>query len=341
MKKFKTISVALSLSMLLAGCSSKESTKVNNDADVNNLRKSEQVYMNIEGEEIPYSKFYQFYDLYAGIYALGNNLNGELTNLFILDKIISDDLQKEGIEIKDEEIDEEINLYVQNMGDEEKFNQYISMLGTTKEIFRENIKNSLKNEKHKELYISNLKISEKEKENYYEANKANLDMITARHILTENEEDANKAIERLNNGEDFATVANDLSIDTAANANGGSLGEFGKNSGFDQTFVDAAFNLKVGEISEPIKTDFGYHVIEVTDSHIGLEENDESIIQAIGEQRYNQNIQEIIQKAKVDFYDVKGNLVTSTGQSDSETSEETVSENTESTSETLEETVQE
>lgn len=88
------------------------------------------------------------------------------------------------------------------------------------------------------------------------------EQVRARHILVETEEEANEVIERLEAGEDFADLAAELSLDTASAVDGGDLG-FTPPGRFVDAFDEAVFSLPVGEISEPIQTQFGWHVIEV------------------------------------------------------------------------------
>ncbi len=84
----------------------------------------------------------------------------------------------------------------------------------------------------------------------------------ARHILVETEEEANKVIDRLAKGEDFAELAEELTLDTGSGANGGDL-DFASRGRFVPAVDDAVFTLPLGQISEPIETQFGWHVIEV------------------------------------------------------------------------------
>jgi parvulin-like peptidyl-prolyl isomerase len=88
------------------------------------------------------------------------------------------------------------------------------------------------------------------------------EQVLARHILVETEEEAKAAYDRLKKGEDFATVAQEVSKDTGSAANGGELG-WQPRSFFVKEFSDAAFSQKIGEIGQPVKTDFGYHIIQV------------------------------------------------------------------------------
>ena len=84
--------------------------------------------------------------------------------------------------------------------------------------------------------------------------------IHARHILVDTEDEAKDIKQRLEKGEDFATLAKEKSKDK--NADGGDLGFFGKGQML-KPFEDAAFALEVGKISDPVKTQFGWHIIKV------------------------------------------------------------------------------
>jgi parvulin-like peptidyl-prolyl isomerase len=74
---------------------------------------------------------------------------------------------------------------------------------------------------------------------------------------------ANELRQRIVDGEDFATLAQEYSDDTSSAVNGGDLGWFGRGA-MVAPFDEAAFGLEIGQVSEPVKTDFGYHLIEVT-----------------------------------------------------------------------------
>ena len=84
--------------------------------------------------------------------------------------------------------------------------------------------------------------------------------VHARHILVASEDEAKDVAERLKKGEDFAALAKEKSKDT--NAEGGDLGFFSRGQML-KPFEEAAFTLDVGEISEPVQTQFGWHIIKV------------------------------------------------------------------------------
>ncbi len=86
--------------------------------------------------------------------------------------------------------------------------------------------------------------------------------VRARHILVETEDDAKKVAERIAKGEDFATVAKEASTDPGSGAEGGDLGFFTKEQMVPE-FADAAFKLDAGQVSAPVKSQFGWHIIKV------------------------------------------------------------------------------
>lgn len=89
----------------------------------------------------------------------------------------------------------------------------------------------------------------------------------ARHILVNSEEDANKAMARLEKGENFEEVAKQMSLDGSRDY-GGDLGFFTAGE-MVPAFSKAVFALKKGEVSKPVKTDFGWHIIKLEDIQEG------------------------------------------------------------------------
>jgi peptidyl-prolyl cis-trans isomerase C len=88
------------------------------------------------------------------------------------------------------------------------------------------------------------------------------DKIKCSHILVKKQSEAILILERLKKGESFTNLAKELSIDKGSAKKGGDLGSFGRGM-MVKPFEEAAFKLDKGEVtSEPIKTEFGYHVIK-------------------------------------------------------------------------------
>ena len=89
--------------------------------------------------------------------------------------------------------------------------------------------------------------------------------IRASHILVKTEEKEKKLYDEIQNGASFAKIAEEKSL-CPSGQNGGDLGFFGKGM-MVKPFEDAAFSLNVGEISQPVQTQFGWHLIQLTDKN--------------------------------------------------------------------------
>jgi len=119
--------------------------------------------------------------------------------------------------------------------------------------------------------MAKAKISEQEAKDYYDKNKeefAPTTQIKASHILVKTEAEAEKVRERLQKGEKFGDIAKAVSMDPGSAKNNGDLGYFSKGQMVPE-FEKAAASLKIGDISVPVQTQYGYHIIKVTDRKKG------------------------------------------------------------------------
>ncbi|WFD11640.1 peptidylprolyl isomerase [Tepidibacter hydrothermalis] len=114
--------------------------------------------------------------------------------------------------------------------------------------------------------LSSVKVEEKEAKDFYENNKEQFksaEGVQASHILVEDESQAKDILAEINNGLSFEDAAKKYSK-CPSNERGGDLGFFSKGQMVPE-FENAAFNMEKGAVSEPVKTQFGYHIIKLTD----------------------------------------------------------------------------
>ncbi|MDX2155903.1 MAG: peptidylprolyl isomerase [Hyphomicrobiaceae bacterium] len=130
--------------------------------------------------------------------------------------------------------------------------------------------------------------------------------VRARHILVESEEQAKEIYEKIAHGEDFARMAKQFSKDPGSKEDGGDLGYFGRGRMVPQ-FEEAAFKLDKGEVSLPIKSQFGWHLIRVEDKRQrgapAFDAIKERIIASLIHRRAQEMGQSLRQKAKLEFVD--------------------------------------
>ena len=178
----------------------------------------------------------------------------KLAGTQFLEQIMIEKVLNDKYEVSQEDVDAEFEEVKAQFGDE--FQNALKESGLTEDTLRSNIKfNQLRN---KAIADS---ITDEDIKAYYD--QASME-LKARHILVKDEETANEVIEKLNAGEDFATLAKELSEDTGSAENGGDLDWFTVGKMVTE-FNDAAYALEVNEISKPVKSQFGYHIIQVTD----------------------------------------------------------------------------
>ncbi|KAF6511089.1 peptidylprolyl isomerase [Geobacillus sp. FSL K6-0789] len=172
----------------------------------------------------------------------------------VLRDLIDEKVLSKKYKVTDEEIDREIERIKEAYG-----TQYdLAVQQNGEKVIREMVKLDLLRTK---AAVEDIKVTEKELKEYYDNYKPK---IRASHILVKDEKTAKEVKAKLDKGEDFAKLAKEYSQDPGSASNGGDLGWFGPGK-MVKEFEEAAYKLKVGEVSDPVKTDYGYHIIKVTD----------------------------------------------------------------------------
>lgn len=221
----------------------------------------------------------------------------DLLKEMVLVKILEDKY-----EVKDKEIDNEVKEAKDQLGDQ--FEVWLASQGfQDEESFRYAVRISLLNEK---AVYDGVDIPEKEMKEYYNRMKTE---IQARHILVKDEKTAKKVKQKLDKGEKFDQLAKEYSTDTSNANDGGKLDYFSVGSMVPE-FEEAVFNMDVGQVSDPVKTQYGYHIVEVTDKRDKkqtgtYEENKEMILTTLKQKKVNPNeaerkIDQLLEDTKID-----------------------------------------
>lgn len=233
----------------------------------------------------------------------------EVLEALILEKMVLMEVESENVEITEEAIQEEYSVMIDSYGGEDAFQEALTYYGFTDESVKNNIKMNLGIEALMEPYIE---ISEDEISQYFVQNKEEFDIpeqVSASHILVETKDEADDIYKQLNDGEDFAKLAMEHSTDLSNAEQGGTLGFFGKGQ-MVAPFEEAAFNMEIGEISQPVETTFGFHIIKVEDkkeaTEAKLEDVKEEITDSLKKEKmnatYSQWYEDIQEKYEIKNY---------------------------------------
>ncbi|MEH7347165.1 peptidylprolyl isomerase [Bacillus sp. JJ1532] len=182
----------------------------------------------------------------------------------LIQKLVYMQILEGKYEVTDKEVNQRLNEIKELAGDEAGFEMLIIQQGfKDEEDLIEQIKQTLYFFK---ATTEGVEVSDKEINDYYAQHIDEYTEVKASHILVDKESTAKEIAEELEKGTDFAELAEKHSTDKVSALAGGDLGYLsGKNKEMDPTFLAAALKLKKDEVSEPVKTMFGYHIIKVTD----------------------------------------------------------------------------
>lgn len=175
----------------------------------------------------------------------------------VLQQLVVEKVLEKEYKVSDKELDAEMNKIKDQLG--EQFEMQLMQSGfSDEEDFREVLYLNLLQQK---AATKDIEVTDDELQEYYDQKEPDIEV---RHIIVDDEKTAKEAKKKLDDGEDFADVAKEYSTDGAAE-NGGDLGTLSREDPqMDEDFKAAAFDLKEGEVSDPVKTQFGWHLIEVT-----------------------------------------------------------------------------
>jgi len=243
-------------------------------------------------------------------------LKYELLESLIGNELLYQESQKSGIKVEEKEINEAYEAQKQKaqFKTDAEFEEALKQSKRSITSYRDQIKQGLAIDHFiKNKFTDNTIISDLEAKKYYDDNPSYFQQpakVRASHIMImvdskadqPKKDEARKKIEqvmkRLKDGEDFAALAKEVSQDPSTKENGGDLNYFSKGQIGSQSFEDAAFALKKGEISDIVETGSGYHIIKLTDKMdaktISYEEAKNDIINSLKSNKVNSNVNKYI-----------------------------------------------
>ncbi len=282
----------------------------------------------INGVNISNERFNAFYQEYRRPYGLNvagrgdhleqlKRLRKEAMELMIEQELVRQAASEKGLDATPGEIDAAIAEVSEPFDDPDEFQRRLQTEGFTPESYREHVGRMIAAKKYlDEVRLGVGAVSDEELEKYYRANEYRLtfpEQVRVRHILltwkplgTNDDKAAIRKqmepiLKRARDGEDFAALARELSDDYATKKIGGDTGLFQRGQ-MVPAFEDVAFALKSGEISDPVETVFGVHILKLEEHRepylLPLEEIREKLRDHIRTERMEAAVQREIERLR-------------------------------------------
>ena len=259
--------VLLAIVVLALGCS-KESPAV---------KVTEDTLAVVNGDSILISEYEKSFKLlersYTDLYGenfWSQDINGktvkqilkdEIINTLIREKLIVKYVGDTGFTVEPEKIDQSYSEYMEMIKEDTALKDFYTENSLDEEFFKSQIRSQYIAEEFRNMIIDEIKLDEEKLNEYYNTYTV---QVSASHILVEDRETAETVLEKAKNGEDFAELAGEYSKDPNSAENGGSLGYFPRGVMVPE-FEDVAFSLAIGDISDIVESQFGFHIIKVED----------------------------------------------------------------------------
>lgn len=246
----------------------------------------------------------------------------------IVDDMVNEELtmqeaKKQNLVADDAKVDTELASIKKNFPDDAKYQEALKGQGMTEADLKAYLKVELTSKALYEKVTADITVADADVEKYYNDNKdkfAEPEKIKARHILLKTEDEAKDIIKQLKGGAKFEELAKQKSTEPGANESGGDLGYFGKGEMVPE-FEKAAFDQKVGTFSEqPVKTQFGYHVILVEDRKAAVQKTFDQVKEDIKknlpqtkkDEKFKKYLEDLKSGAKVEYAPEIANIDTTT-----------------------------
>lgn len=173
----------------------------------------------------------------------------------LMREALLDEAKKLKLEAAKDEVDAQLKEIEDSVGGADELKVRLEMMGITIDDLKGDIKESIVFQKLQEHLTKDVTVSEADLRNQFQE-------VNASHILVDDKSLADELYKKLQDGADFAELAKEYSTDPGSKDQGGELGFFGRGVMIPE-FENVAFTLADGDISEPVRSDYGYHIIKV------------------------------------------------------------------------------
>lgn len=182
----------------------------------------------------------------------------------IQDRIVAAAADELGVSVTEEDVEQRFQELADQFGGVEPLREEIKQRGRTEEDVREQLAAVLRSERIAAHFSEQVGVSDAEVREIYERRReaGQMDVAEVAHILVETREEAEQVLDELQQGADFAELAQEHSIDEFSAETGGDLGESPRGR-FVEAFDEAVWSASPGDIVGPVQTEFGFHIIRV------------------------------------------------------------------------------
>ena len=247
----------------------------------------------VNGQAIPMTQYRAEVSRYeAGLASLNRSPASEPGDYHrqVLDTLIDQVLieqaaASQNITVTDQELDDQVQGSIQDAGGQVTFTTWLQKNQWSSEDYRQVLRSEILTQKMIAAVTASVPIT--------------AEHIHARHILVASETEARNLLAQLNSGADFADLARQQSLDANTRDQGGDLGWFPRGVLTAPEVEQAAFTLQPGQLSEPIKSSFGYHIIQVVERDPNHRLSDESL-ERLQQQAFERWLAEQRAKAQIE-----------------------------------------
>lgn len=241
--------------------------------------------------------------------ALKRQVEQQILSQEIRRAVLEPKAEELGIDITAEDVQQRMDEIKQDFPSQGAFEEALKEQGLTLDQLTELVEDSLLEERLRTEVTEGTRPTEEELRAHYEENEEEFQETAAQHILVEDRDLARRLATQLQNAPEgrledlFARLARQHSIDESNASDGGDLGYF-KPGDFVPEFESAADELEIGEVSDPVRSEFGFHVIWVTDRRIAPFEDvvgsiEQTLGQGAADEAWDEYVREAYEEADV------------------------------------------